>query len=62
MSPYFYIAVAVAVALISVVAMGLFGGGNHMPVDGKVSSSPKQYHVQTTECALTFVFVYRLSW
>ncbi|KAK6850158.1 hypothetical protein PG995_013991 [Apiospora arundinis] len=35
MSPYFYIAVAVAVALISVVAMGLFGGGNHMPVDGK---------------------------
>lgn len=43
MSSYLYIVVAVVVALISVVAMGLFGGGNHMPVEGKVSSSPVPY-------------------
>ena len=42
MSSYLYVGVAVVVALISVVAMGLFGGGNHMPVEGKVSSSPMQ--------------------
>ncbi|KAK7953606.1 short chain dehydrogenase domain-containing protein [Apiospora saccharicola] len=35
MSSYVYIAGAVIVALVSVLAMGLFGGGNHMPVDGK---------------------------
>lgn len=41
--PSFWTTVAIAsvLAVVTIIAMGLFGGGNKMPVEGKVCELPE---------------------